>query len=279
VARPRRAGTGRGRAPDAGGRPAGTVGCGRVPSPERMVWRAGAGVPGLTRGMSSDQPGSGSPDDPFAKRPEGGGSPYDRPPPEQPDDRPPPGGPYGGGPYGAPPPGAGGPCGPGGPGGPYGPYGQGPYPGGPDPLAGMPPLAEGGKRVLARLLDIVVVLVPAGVLDWVTVGIDSNDYDTGRSAVGGVLTAIIGFFYEWLTTRSGGQTLGKRVMKLRAAMLDDGRVPPASAAAVRALVLWVPAFCCSCFWFLIIGITVLFDRPYKQGLHDKAARTVVVRAT
>jgi uncharacterized RDD family membrane protein YckC len=31
-------------------------------------------------------------------------------------------------------------------------------------------------------------------------------------------------------------------------------------------------------WFLVIGLTVLVDRPYKQGIHDKAARTVVVRA-
>ncbi|HEY5832393.1 RDD family protein [Streptomyces sp.] len=224
--------------------------------------------------MSTDQPNHGSPDDPFAKRPENGGgsgasggSPYDRPPSDQPPGQPPPGSPYGGGPYGAPPPGAGGPPGPG-----------EPYAGGPSPLAGMPPLAEGGKRVLARVIDIVIVLIPAALLDWAVVGLDSDNWGSGRSAAGGAFTAVLGFVYEWSLSKSAGQTVGKRVMKLRAAMLADGSVPTSSDAAVRALVLWLPAFCCSCFWFVIIGLTVLFDKPYKQGLHDKAAKTVVVRA-
>ncbi|MEV6010387.1 RDD family protein [Streptomyces sp. NPDC051976] len=224
--------------------------------------------------MSTDQPPPGSPDDPFAK--------------------PPPGGPYGGGPYGAPPPG--GPGGqegprgpydappPGGPGDPYGggggPYGGGPpgdpYGGEPDPLAGMPPLAESGKRVLARIIDLVIVFIPAALIDWGSGGTD--DFGSSRSAIGSVAFAVIGFFYEWLMTQSTGQTVGKKAMKLRAAMLDNGSVPSSSASAVRALVLWLPAFCCTCVWFGIIGITVLFDKPYKQGLHEKAAKTVVVQA-
>jgi uncharacterized RDD family membrane protein YckC len=240
--------------------------------------------------MSTDQPPSGSPDDPFGKRPQdgdsgaSGGSPYDRPagdqpPPDQPN-QPPPGNPYGGGPYGAPPPGGDGPYGG------QNPYDQDPYgrsphtggPGGPDPLAGMPPLADGGKRVLARIIDIVIVLIPAFLLDWLTVGLQDNDFSTGRSAVGGVFTAGIGFLYEFFMTRSTGQTFGKKAMGIRAAMLEDGSVPTQNAAAVRSLVLWLPAFCCSCVWFLVIGATVAIDRPYKQGIHDKAAKTVVVQA-
>ncbi|MEC3994416.1 RDD family protein [Actinacidiphila sp. DG2A-62] len=142
----------------------------------------------------------------------------------------------------------------------------------------MPPLAAGGKRVLARIIDIVIVLIPAFLLDWASVGLHGSDFTAGRSAVGGVFTAGIGFLYEFVMTRSTGQTFGKRAMGLRAAMLDNGAVPTAQASALRALVLWLPAFCCSCVWFLIIGITVAFDRPYKQGLHDKAAKTVVVEA-
>jgi uncharacterized RDD family membrane protein YckC len=252
--------------------------------------------------MSTDQPPPGSPDDPFAKRPgQGGGqgSPDDapgsaqQPPPGA--NQPPPGSPYGGGPYGPPPPGGPGEGGYGGgyggggqqggqwgQGGPYGqgpgPYQQGPYGPGGDPLAGMPPLAEGGKRLLARIIDIIIVLIPAYLLDWAAVGLQEGHFSAGRSAVGGVFTAGIGFLYEFFMTRTDGRTFGKRAMGLRVAMLADGSVPSPSAAAVRALVLWLPAFCCSCVWFLVIGLTVLVDRPYKQGIHDKAARTVVVRA-
>ncbi|WP_037907095.1 RDD family protein [Actinacidiphila yeochonensis] len=143
----------------------------------------------------------------------------------------------------------------------------------------MAPLAEPGRRVLARIIDIVIVLIPSFLLDWAAVGIHGDNFSTGRSAVGGVFTAGIGFLYEFFMTRASGQTVGKRMMGLRVAMLNDGSVPVPNAAAVRALILWLPAFCCSCFWFLIIGLTVFSDRPYKQGVQDKAAKTVVVQAT
>lgn len=227
--------------------------------------------------MSTDQPAPGSPEDPFAKPPgDQGGGPYGGPPP---------GNPYGSDPYANNPYG-GGPSGPGGPGGPSGPYDSGPggpYDGGPgnpyggapqDPLAGMPPLADSGKRVLARIIDLIIVLIPAGLLDWASGGTD--DFSSGKSALGGAFFAVIGFLYEWFMTQSAGQTVGKRLMKIRTAMLDNGSVPSSSAAALRALVLWLPAFCCSCIWFAILGITVLVDKPYKQGLQDKAAKTVVV---
>ncbi|WUH93347.1 RDD family protein [Streptomyces sp. NBC_00433] len=182
-----------------------------------------------------------------------------------PDGNPPP---AGGNPYGSPPPAGGNP------------YGSGGGFGGqePDPMAGMPPLAASGRRVLARVIDIIIVLVPAGFLDWAAGGVHGSDFTAGRSAVGGVFTAALGFLYEWYMTKSTGQTVGKKLMGLRAAMLSDGSVPTTNSAAARAAILWLPAFCCSCFWFLIIGITVLFDKPYRQGLHEKAAKTVVVTA-
>ncbi|WNI15706.1 RDD family protein [Actinacidiphila sp. ITFR-21] len=253
--------------------------------------------------MSTDQPGPGSPDDPFAKRPgDGGGPPSGDGAYGGPHGAPPPGGPHadgeggqGGGPFGQSPHDRD-PYGPG----PYGegprdqgPYDRGPYgrnpsadgppgPGqrpGPDPLAGMPPLAGRGRRVLARIVDVVVVLVPAYLLEWAVIGAQRGDVNVGRSAVGGVFAAVVGFLYEWYLTKATGQTLGKRAMGLRIAMLADGSVPTPTAAAVRAAVLWLPVFCCYCVWFLLIGVTVALDRPYRQGVHDKAARTVVVEVT
>jgi uncharacterized RDD family membrane protein YckC len=143
----------------------------------------------------------------------------------------------------------------------------------------MPPLGQLGNRLLARIIDIVIVLIPAFLLEWVSVGLHGDDFTAGRSAAGGVFTAGLGFLYEFFMTRATGQTVGKRALGLRAAMLDNGSVPTPAAAAVRALVLWLPAFCCSCVWFLVIGATVLVDRPYRQGIHDRAARTVVVRTS
>ncbi|WP_405582088.1 RDD family protein [Streptomyces sp. NBC_01190] len=150
---------------------------------------------------------------------------------------------------------------------------------GPDPLAGMPPLAAAGKRVLARIIDVIIVLIPAYLLEWAAEGMQIHNATAGRSAVGGVFAAGFGFLYEWLTTRSRGQTVGKRAMRIRTAMLADGSVPTSTASALRAAVLWLPVFCCYIIWFLAIGITVAFDRPYKQGIHDRIARTVVVEVS
>ncbi|MEV1020841.1 RDD family protein [Streptomyces sp. NPDC050264] len=240
--------------------------------------------------MSTEPPpgGSGEPpdDDPFRKPPPaspGGGSPYDGPQHPQgsagqnPYDSaqnpygstPPPGDgtppPYGGG---TPPP--------------YGgdPYGPGGY-GGTDPLHGMPPLADSGKRVLARIIDLILVGIVVGLLSW---AFGTSEYETdpdkieyGRQFGQSLLAAVLYIGYDTFMTAKTGQTLGKKLMKLRVARLDNGATPSVQTNLVRAVVLWLPAvFCCACIWTAICGGWSFFDKPYKQGLHDKAAKTVVV---
>jgi uncharacterized RDD family membrane protein YckC len=265
--------------------------------------------------MSSEPPppGSGQPpeEDPFRKQPppaEGGGSPdggsSSPPPPGSPYDSPhdnrtppygsqppPPGGqpppfggqqppPPGGGPYGA---GGGGPYGSGG--GPYGagggdPYGSGgPYGG--DPLEGMPPLAGGGKRVLAMILDMILV----GIVVWLLslafgvseYNVNADRIEYGKGIGQSVLAAVLYTGYDTFLIHRSGQTLGMKLFHMRVADLDNGATPSTQTSLVRALVLWIPfAFCCACIWTAIAGGWSFFDKPYKQGLHDKAAKTVVV---
>ncbi|GAA2338086.1 RDD family protein [Streptomyces kunmingensis] len=241
--------------------------------------------------MSTEPPpnGSGRPpdDDPFRKPPPaspGGGSPYDGPqnpqgsPGQNPYDSPQ--NPYGS----APPPGGGTPP-------PYGggtppPYGGDPYGpgggyGGQDPLAGMPPLADSGKRVLARIIDLVLVGIVVGLLSW---AFGTSEYETdpdkiqyGRQFGQSLLAAVLYVGYDTIMMAKTGQTLGKKLLKLRVANLDNGATPSVQANLMRALVLWIPAvFCCACIWTAICGGWSFFDKPYKQGLHDKAAKTVVV---
>ncbi|MHB9753511.1 RDD family protein [Streptomyces sp. BYX5S] len=209
--------------------------------------------------MSTEPPpsGSGQPpdDDPFRKPPpppnQAGGSPYDSP--QNPyGSAPPPPPPYGGGPYGA-----------------------------SDPLAGMPPLADSGKRVLARIIDIILVVIVVGLLSWafglLQVDVDTDDMDYGARFGQSLLGAVLYVGYDTIMTAKTGQTLGKKWMKLRVANLSDGATPSVQTSLLRAIVLWVPAvFCCACIWTAISGGWSFFDKPYKQGLHDKAVKTVVV---
>lgn len=243
--------------------------------------------------MSSEPPppGSGQPpeEDPFKKQPppaEGGGSPYDgsSPPPPQgsPYDppygnqtppyasQPPPHGgqqpPYYGGQQ--PPPHGGDPYGSGGP------YGG-------DPLEGMPPLADSGKRVLARILDMILVGIVVWLLSWAfgvtEYNVNADKVEYGKGFGQSVIAAVLYTGYDTFLIRKSGQTLGMKLFRMRVADLADGSTPSTQTSLVRALVLWIPfAFCCACVWTAIAGGWSFFDKPYKQGLHDKAAKTVVV---
>lgn len=189
----------------------------------------------------------------------------------------------GSGPYGdRPPPGDGGLPPYGGEGGtPYDRYPGGPGHAGPgpgDPLAGMAPLAPSGKRVLARLVDMVLVGIVVYLLTLLF-HVSQTDFDhveAGRTSGQYLVTAILYVGYDVLMSQRGGQTLGKRLFRLRVARLDNGLTPGTSALLLRAVVLWLPFVFCCCVWTAICGGYSFIDRPYKQGLHDKAAKTVVV---
>ena len=240
--------------------------------------------------MSTDQPppGSGEPpsdEDPFRKRPSNPPPPeWGGPPPDGASGGPPPGGgPYAGPGQGPPPPG--------------GPYGGGPYGGGPgqgppppggpygeqyatDPLAGMPPLADRGRRLVARIIDALLIGIPVGGLMTLAVGgwdlTDSND--SGRSTIVEVAVLVVYFVYEGLMLSNSGQTVGKKAMRIRVAMLSDGAVPAGrpgwSRAAVYSLPQVVP--CCGWLFWLFNVLSCTWDKPYRQCVHDKAAKTVVV---
>ncbi|MFJ8250084.1 RDD family protein [Streptomyces sp. NPDC094466] len=221
--------------------------------------------------MSNDQPTPGQPpedDDPFLKKPQ------EPSPPSE-------GQPYGSAPPPPPPPPP-----------PNDPYGSGGGFGAPDPLAGMPPLAEPGKRILARLIDFLVISIPLYLisLPWggaVDVNGDGDDgfgdavasgY-SGHQLIWSIIGLVVYVAYDTYFTHKDGRTLGKRLLKLRVAMLNDGRVPDTGAALMRAVVLWAPALlCCPCLWWLINIVLMFTDKPYRQGLQDKAAKTVVVAA-
>ncbi|QJS11694.1 RDD family protein [Streptomyces argyrophyllae] len=151
-----------------------------------------------------------------------------------------------------------------------------------------------GKRLAARLIDLVVIgavtaaaAVPLGVraVDHVQRKIDAArlsghevtvwlvDGTTGTSL--GIVLAVLllaGVLYEVLPTARWGRTLGKKLCGLEVRDIE-GHEPPAFGAALRRwLVFSVPGL-------LAVGIVgvlwCLFDRPWHQCWHDKAAHTFV----
>ncbi|MFJ8544517.1 RDD family protein [Streptomyces sp. NPDC093586] len=151
-----------------------------------------------------------------------------------------------------------------------------------------------GKRLAARLIDTVVLAgvtavaaVPLGgkAIDHVNDKIDAAklsgetvtvwllDGTTG-TYLGIVLAVLLlfGVVYEALPTVRWGRTLGKKLLGLEVRDIEAHEPPSLGAALRRWLVYSVPGL-------LAVGVVgvawCLFDRPWHQCWHDKAARTFV----
>lgn len=148
----------------------------------------------------------------------------------------------------------------------------------------MAPLATLGQRFLARVIDTVILIVLDVVVSALVLGGDMDHPDDapyGKQVLVGILTFVLYFAYEGAMTAARGQTLGKMALRIRAARLADGSVPgPAGwgRAAVYALPGVLSAILIGPLFWLLNSVWCLWDKPYRQCLHDKAAKTVVVAA-
>jgi len=136
-------------------------------------------------------------------------------------------------------------------------------------------LATPGSRLLARLLD---GLLLGGVVLILLAISGRYPADTSAAALSAALPGVwwlLGFsaVYEVTLVAARGQTLGKMAMRIRVAALPDGGAPGFGRSVMR----WVVPVVMNIVPFLglLAYVPILFD-PLRQGLHDKAAGTVVV---
>ncbi|GGV12808.1 hypothetical protein GCM10010275_62260 [Streptomyces litmocidini] len=153
-----------------------------------------------------------------------------------------------------------------------------------------------GRRLVARLIDSVVLgaLVGAASLPLVTAALDHIEekieaarqsgttvqvwlLDSTTSVQFGIALAslfVLGVLYEALPTAKWGRTLGKKLCGIEVRDIE-AHEPPTFGKALRR---W---FVYSVLGLLAIGVVnvlwCLFDRPWRQCWHDKAARTFVAR--
>ncbi|MER8084514.1 RDD family protein [Streptomyces sp. NPDC058316] len=151
-----------------------------------------------------------------------------------------------------------------------------------------------GKRFAARLVDTVVLAAPVGAIGFPLVSRAMDHIDEKISAAklsgetvtvwlvdsttaglfGAVLGAflVLGVLLEALPTAKWGRTLGKKLCGLEVRDIESHGAPAFGAALRRWLVYGVLGV-------LVVGVVnvlwCLFDRPWRQCWHDKAAHTFV----
>ena len=143
------------------------------------------------------------------------------------------------------------------------------------------PLASIGQRILAYVLDALVVGIPGAflVLAFADINITANKVSIPEWV--SVVLAAVSAAYQTVMVHWRGQTLGKMALGITVVHATDGLRPSWWSAGLRALVPWLvsllPLGALTLLLWFGVYLVAMFD-PHRQGLHDKAAGTLVVRA-
>jgi uncharacterized RDD family membrane protein YckC len=150
------------------------------------------------------------------------------------------------------------------------------------------PLAEWWKRVVAIIIDGLILGIPGyAIIALLGVGFASDaeidpvtgELEGGAGFFAGFLVSILAFavigvlYFVLLNGNDRGQTVGKMAMKIQVRDEATGGPIGYGKAFLRWLVGWVLSFIC--LGTLIDVLFPLWD-PKRQTLHDKAASSLVI---
>lgn len=163
----------------------------------------------------------------------------------------------------------------------------------PSAVPGQRPLAEAWMRILARLLDSLIVgfvfglvFSPLVLSDGDTAGFSGigSDASFGELYVLGLLLMAAGFVWDAVLTKQFGGTPMKLAFGMRVVRADDGgpvewrhaivrwAVPGALALVPLPLLPGLLNFV-----IVIVSLVFLFSKPLRQTVWDLAAKTLVVK--
>ena len=139
-------------------------------------------------------------------------------------------------------------------------------------------LAPISRRVGGLITDQILVAVPV-VLVVVALGFKPSDTVTSESLlVFNIAVTAVALVYETVMIALLGRTVGKIVLGTRVVRLVDGERPDWYDSAIRALVpLSLGAIPRIGVFLAVFVYSMALWSPLRQGLHDKAAGTLVVR--
>ncbi len=144
-------------------------------------------------------------------------------------------------------------------------------------------------RFFAWLIDVIIVIIIIGVLNVAgvidTIGVEE---DAAVSTVDSIIQAAITLGYFVVLTAALGATLGKMALGMRV-VGADGNKAGVGAILIREIIVRSSGAILAIFLgqeigggigalVSLIAVFVILIDDKRQGLHDKAAKTFVVRA-
>lgn len=142
------------------------------------------------------------------------------------------------------------------------------------------PLAGPWWRILARILDSLILLVPAAIIIGAATdgSVAGNEFDAGAV----LILAVLGIAYEIGMVAWKGGTLGKLVLGLRVMDQETSSIPPGGK---DAFMRWLPSAIgiipllgpIVSLVFLILSLVWLFSDSHRRTIYDRFATTYVVK--
>jgi len=156
------------------------------------------------------------------------------------------------------------------------------------------PVAEWWERWVARLIDNIIFVVVFYILLSIfnrifAPSLEDLLRDPSQSVfLPAFLAGIVAYgayaAYDYVLHSKDGQTLGKKIMKIR--VVGQGGAPIDSSTWMKRSALYPGVMALSGIMYLnwivgvyaiVLGVLIITDQPLHQGFHDKFVRTVVVK--
>ena len=138
-------------------------------------------------------------------------------------------------------------------------------------------LASFGRRAGGLAIDLLLINGPA-MAAFYAAGVDPFDPDSELLWLGITIT-LVGLVYETLAVWRWGRTVGKWATGTRVVGMPDGAPLDLARSFQRSLVPTTLSAIPTVGVFLGVGVyTWAFLDPRRQGVHDKAAGSIVVQA-
>lgn len=142
-------------------------------------------------------------------------------------------------------------------------------------------LADPGDRFLARLVDgllVLALIIPwaifLSVMNWVSL---EEFKESSLAALKLVPAELPIAIYQWILVARSGQTIGKKMMRVRIVKMDGSPVGFGDGVALRDWVMrLVGLIPCAGGLISLVGILMIFGQE-RRCLHDHIAGTKVIK--